>query len=74
MRTTACLFPSPVQMALSVVFLSESAAKEPEEEQRFLAKLLHFILFSIMEEEGLHRSQGIQQKLTGVQVLIPQEA
>lgn len=74
MRTTACLFPSPVQMALSVVFLSESVAEEPEEEQHFLAKLLYFILFSIMEEEGLHRSQVIQQKLTGVQVLIDQEA
>lgn len=60
MRTAACLFPSPVQMALSVVVLGESTAKEPEEEQRFLAKLLYFILFSIMEEEGLHRLQGIQ--------------
>lgn len=59
-------------MALSVVYLSESVAKKPEDEQCFLAKLLHF-LFSLMEVEGLHRSQGIQQKLTGVQVLIPQE-
>lgn len=30
-------------------------------------------LFSLMEVEGLHRSQGIQQKLTGVHVLMPQE-
>lgn len=32
MRTAACLFLSPVQMALSL-FLSKSTAKEPEEEQ-----------------------------------------
>lgn len=44
MRTAACLFPSPVQLALSVVYLSESVAKKPEDEQCFLAKLLHFVL------------------------------
>lgn len=74
MRTTACLFPSPVQIALTVVFLSDSVGEKPEKEQRFLAKLLHFILFSVMEGESLHRLQGIQQKLIGIQVLMPQEA